>query len=86
MVASVAGKISKLEFGPKSIWAIDYSNCAESEMIRLVGELKVLIMKESKPQLILTVFNDNSFVSTGFYEHAVKMTKEVFLALKKMPL
>lgn len=76
-------KISREVYGSKSIWTIDYSDQPESEMIRMVEEFKNHLILETEPQLIISIFNENAYVTRSFRQKADEATKEAFPRIDK---
>lgn len=65
-------RMRKEYYKDKEIIIINYSNCKEAEMIRIIDEAKYLIQKENKEVLLLSIFNSRNFITPGFVRHFEK--------------
>src|SRR5882672_4610118 len=76
-------RIYTLRQDADEILLIDYTGCKEAQMIQLITKFKELIQTHSKPALILSIFNDNTYVTPAFMRHAEKETGEVIRLIEK---
>ncbi|MGC4020730.1 MAG: hypothetical protein QM734_01700 [Cyclobacteriaceae bacterium] len=56
-------EISRLTVNDREIMIIDYSDCKEDKMIEILLTARKIIREENKPQRVLAIFNDNSFLT-----------------------
>lgn len=68
------GEVRILNFEKKSIIEIDYSDCKEAAMIKLVDQLEQELLLRNNPQLILSAFNQKNFATSKFMRHAERKT------------
>jgi hypothetical protein len=76
-------RIYTLHQNADEIHVIDYTGCKEDQMIQLITKLKQLIQTQSKPVLILSIFNDATYITPAFMRHAEKETGEVIRLIEK---
>jgi len=55
----------EIHYGNEII-VVDFSNCKEDQMIQLLRELRSSLIANNRPELILGIFNDRSFITPGF--------------------
>lgn len=79
-------RIENLKFGNKEVYIIDYSDCKEAEMIALVSQLKMKVLKGNKQVLILSIFNDRGYVTSKFMRHAERETREALHLIQKQAM
>src|SRR5688500_16850948 len=58
--------ISRENYYNKEIVVVDFSDCKEAQMIQLLIELRNNLIAGNKPELILAIFNEKSYATTGF--------------------
>ena len=58
--------VTEIVRSDKTILIVDYTNRTESQMMQIITSLKEKIMEKSKPVLILSIFNDKSYITQGF--------------------
>ena len=69
-------RIKKELHGEKTILVVDYSDLKEAGMIELLMEVKDVLAKENKPQLILNYFNSRNYLTPAFMNQAKKISIE----------
>lgn len=70
------GCVKRIIVNNKEILVVDYSRCKQDDMIALADEAKGIILKENRPQLLLSCYN-NTFVTPKFMRHAEKVVGEL---------
>ena len=76
-------RIYTIHLDADEIFVIDYTGCKEAQMIQLITKFKELIQTHSKPVLILSIFNDDTYITPAFMRHAEKETGEVIRLIEK---
>jgi len=56
-------EITKFIINDKEIMQIDYSDCNEDCMIEILSQARVMIRNANKPQRVLAIFNERSFLT-----------------------
>jgi hypothetical protein len=69
--------IRKIARDQDEIMVIDYANLNEAEMISVASQAKQAILINNKPVLVMTVFNNKSYITSTFMRHSERETKEV---------
>jgi hypothetical protein len=69
IVDAMKERLRKVLHKNKEVLIIDYSNCKEAAMIELVTLARELVRKENKKVLLLSIFNDKTYVSPRFIRH-----------------
>ena len=62
-------RIQKIKVGEKEILCVDHSDFSINQMIELSNEGMQLILTESKPVFILTIFNERNFATPKVMRH-----------------
>src|SRR5579864_2497785 len=62
-------EIRKVIVHDREIIELDYSNCNEERMLEVLAEVRAMIRKENKPQRVLAIFNERSFLTPKVMEH-----------------
>jgi hypothetical protein len=78
--------IQKLMIGGKEILSIDYSDCKEDEMINRISELAEMVFAENKRIVLLSIFNDKSFVTPKVMRHVENRTSLLIHLIDKMAM
>lgn len=79
-------RIRKIIHDHKAILVVDYSDSKESEMISRVHALRDLIVKENKPVLLLSIFNDKSYATPPFVRAIEEATDQIAHLIHKQAL
>jgi hypothetical protein len=75
--------IKQIDKEGKTLLVIDYSNCKEAEMLSGEAELKERILQINKPILLISVFNDQAYVTPTFMRTAERDNVELSHLLEK---
>ena len=76
-------RIYTLRQDADEILVIDYTGCKEAQMIQLITKFRELIQTHSKPVLILSIFDDDTYATPAFMRHAELETGEVIRLIEK---
>ncbi len=74
--------ITRIKRNNKEILVVDFSNCKEEQMIKIVSEVRSLLIAENKKQLILSIFNEKSYLTPKFMRHFEKDKREAILFIE----
>jgi hypothetical protein len=75
--------IKQIDKDSKTLFVIDYSNCKEAEMLSGEAELKERIIQINKPILLISVFNDQAYITPTFMRTAERDNVELAHLLEK---
>lgn len=70
----------------KEILVVDYSDTKESEMISRLHALRDLMVRENKPVLLLSIYNDKSYATPPFVRAIEEATDQVAHLIRKQAL
>lgn len=62
-------RISRLNIDGKEILVADFSSCKEYQMIEIIDDLRSLLIKQGKLQLVLAIFNEKNYLTPKFMRH-----------------
>ncbi len=78
--------ITVLKYGKKSVLEIDYSDCKEQAMIKLLEALEQEMALKSEPQLILSIYNGRNFATAKFMRRVEDVTARNIHLIDKMAI
>lgn len=76
-------RVKKIQHKGKEILQVDYSNCRGDEMIAVFEQARAIVLAEQGQFLILSVFNERSFLSSAFMKHVEREIPLVDMYLSK---
>src|SRR5690349_5074034 len=79
-------KVRKEIYKEKEVVIVDYSGCRGEAMIDIFDEAKRLLQIENKHVVVLTVFDNHTYVSPTFMRHVANNIHEVDVLIDKQAI
>lgn len=80
------GHVKKIEFDGRIILEIDYSDCNEAGMIRLLREAEATGIADNHPYLVLSVVNKKNFLTPAFMKEVKEIVKRNLHLIEKQAI
>lgn len=80
------GHVKKIEFNNRTIVEIDYADCNESEMIKLVHQAAVIAITDNRPYLVLSIVDKKNFLTPGFMKEVREVVKQNLHFIEKQAI